>query len=55
MALEKLDGVSSAYVNKDIVLHFDEDTELDEKLVAETIEPLKMKVKSSKKLDDLPF
>ena len=55
MALEKLDGVSGAYVNDDIALHFDEKTDLDEKLVASTIKEFGMKVKSSKKLDELPF
>ena len=55
MALEKLDGVSGAYVNKNIALHFDKEGDLDEELIASTIEPFKMKVKSSKKLNDLPF
>ena len=55
MALEKLDGVSGAYVNKDIALHFNKASELDEKLVASTIKEFGMKVKSSKKIDELPF
>lgn len=53
MALEKLDGITAAYVNKDITLLFSED-KFDEKLVASTIKPLKMKVKSSQKAE-LPF
>lgn len=55
MALEKLDGVSGAFVNKNIALHFAEASELDEELVASAIKEFGMKVKSSKKLDALPF
>jgi len=53
VALEKLDGIAAAYVNNDITLHYSDD-KFDEKLIASTIEPLKMKVKSSKKAE-LPF
>lgn len=55
MALEKLDGVSGAFVNNNIALHFAEEAELDEKLIASTIKEFGMEVKSSKKLDKLPF
>ena len=55
MALEKLDGVSGAFVNDDISLHFEKDAKLDEKLIASTIKEFGMKVKSSKKLEELPF
>lgn len=55
MALEKLDGVSGAFVNNDIAIHFAEAKELDERLVASTIKEFGMKVKSSKKLEALPF
>ena len=55
MALEKIDGVSGAYVNDNIVLHFAEEAELDEKLIASTIGEFKMEVKSSKKLTEMPF
>ncbi|MGJ8724938.1 MAG: hypothetical protein ACSHYB_10315 [Roseibacillus sp.] len=55
MALEKLDGVSGAFVNNNIALHFSEETELDEKLVASAIKEFGMKVKSTKKLEALPF
>ena len=55
MALEKLDGVTGAFVNDNIALHFAEEKELDEKLVASTIKEFGMKVKTSKKIDKLPF
>ena len=55
MALEKLDGVSGAYVNESIALHFNEMKELDEKLIASTIKEFGMKVTSSKKEEKLPF
>lgn len=42
-------------MNKNISLHFSEEAELDEKLVASTIKEFGMKVKGSKKLDELPF
>ena len=55
VALEKLDGVTGAFVNNNIALHFAEEKELDEKLVASTIKEFGMKVKTSKKIDKLPF
>ena len=55
MALEKLDGVSGAYVNKNISLHFSDKADLDEELVASTIKEFGMKVKSHKKAESLPF
>ena len=55
MALEKLDGVSGAYVNDSIALHFSKEMELDEKLVAATIKEFGMEVKGSKKIEELPF
>lgn len=50
-----MDGVTGAYVNNDIALHFSEETELDEKAVAAAIKEFGMKVKGSKKIDELPF
>jgi hypothetical protein len=55
VALEKMDGVTGAYVNNDIALHFAEKTELDEKAVAAAIAEFGMKVKSSSPIDELPF
>lgn len=42
-------------MNDNISLHFAEETKLDEELVAATIKEFGMKVKDSKKLDELPF
>ncbi len=55
MALEKLDGVSGAFVNDQIAIHFAEEAELDEKLIASTIKEFGMEVKGSEKLTELPF
>ena len=55
VALEKLDGVSGAFVNNNIAIHFAEAKDLDEKLIASTIKEFGMKVKGSKKLESLPF
>ena len=53
--MEKLDGVSGAFVNNNIAIHFAEAKDLDEKLIASTIKEFGMKVKGSKKLESLPF
>lgn len=50
-----MDGVSGVYVNNDIALHFSEEKELDEKAVAAVIKEFGMEVKSSSKLEELPF
>ncbi|WP_377047495.1 hypothetical protein [Roseibacillus persicicus] len=42
-------------MNNKIAIHFSEEKELDEKLIASTINEFGMKVKSSKKLSTLPF
>lgn len=55
MALEKLDGVTGAYVNNDIALHFSEEIELDLAAVKSAISEFGMEVKESKKIDELPF
>jgi len=53
-ALEEMDGVTAAFVNKEISLCLAED-KLDEKAVASTIESFKMKFVSAQKADELPF
>lgn len=53
--MEKLAGVSGAFVNNNISLHFAEEVALDEGMVASAIKEFGMKVKSSKKVAALPF
>jgi hypothetical protein len=53
--LEKLDGVSAAFVNNGITLLVDSDGPLDEAAVKSAIEPFKMKVGSVTKAEELPF
>ena len=55
MALEQIDGVTAAYVDKKISIHYAKAGSFDEAKVAAILKPLKMTVKSSKQLDTLPF
>jgi len=55
VALEQIDGVTAAYVDKKISIHYAKTGSFDEAKVAAILKPLKMTVKSSKQLDTLPF
>lgn len=55
VALEKMDGVTAAYVNDGITLHLASADGYDQAKVVEVLKPFKMVVKSSTKLDKLPF
>ncbi|MGB0993938.1 MAG: hypothetical protein ACPG32_15900 [Akkermansiaceae bacterium] len=55
MALEKIDGVTGAYVNKGIILHLANKDGFDKKKVATALTTFKMVIKEAKKLDTLPF
>lgn len=55
MALEKLDGVSAAYVDKNVDIHLAEGGSLDKEEIAKILKLSKMTVKTTKKLDKLPF
>lgn len=53
--MEKIAGVSGAFVNNNISLHFADEVALDEEMVASAIKEFGIKVKSSKKVEALPF
>ena len=55
MALEKLDGISAAYVNNDIQLHLATKDGYDKKKVTEALKPFKMKIKKETSTEDSPF
>ncbi len=55
MALEKLDGITGAYVNSDITIHLTKGAVLDKDKIAETIKPLKITIEEVKKLEEKPF
>ena len=55
MALEKIDGVVGAYVNRGITLHLAKSGELDKDKIAKTLKPFKMTVKEVKALEGKPF
>ncbi|MEM9079401.1 MAG: hypothetical protein AAGC74_01775 [Verrucomicrobiota bacterium] len=54
MALEKMEGVTAAFVNNDIVLCLASD-DFDEKAVAAAVEPHKIQFVSAKKAAELPY
>ena len=56
MALEKVEGVSSAFVNSGITLLVDNDNPLDEAAIKTALESFKsMKLGEMKKAEQLPF
>jgi len=55
VALEKIDGVTAAYVNKSIEIYYAKGSSFDKDEVTKLLKPLKMVVKEAKKLDKLPF
>ena len=55
MALEKIEGVTAAYVDKDISLHYSAKGSVDKEAIAKVLKPLKMEIKEAKKLEKLPF
>lgn len=55
MALEKLDGVTGAYVNNGIRLHLASKDGYDQQVVAKALEPFKMKINDAKLVEGSPF
>ena len=55
MALEKLEGVSGAYVDKGILILLDNEDPLDEKAVKAALTPLNIEVASVQQIDQLTF
>jgi len=55
VALEKLDGITAAYVDSSIDLHYSAADGFDKDKIAEALKPFKMVIKEAKKLDKLPF
>lgn len=55
MALEKLDGVSGAYVNRGITIHLAKAGDLDQAKIASALEPFRMTIKEVKALEGKPF
>ncbi len=55
MALEKLDGISGAYVNQGITIHLAKAGDLDKTKIAAAIEPFRMTIKEVKALEGKPF
>lgn len=55
MALEKIDGVSAALVNRDITLLLDHESAPNAEELAEVLKPFKMQVKAVSKAETLPF
>ena len=55
MALENIDGIVGAYVNRGITIHLAKAGELDKEKVAAAIKPYKMAIKGVKPLEGKPF
>lgn len=55
MALEKVDGISGAYVNRGITIHLAKAGDLDKETITKTLEPFKMTIKEVKALEGKPF
>ena len=53
--MEKLDGISGAFVNTSIMLLVDNDQPLDEAAVKTALKPFKFKLGEIQKADELPF
>ncbi len=50
-----MDGITAAYVAKDVDIHLAKGASFNEEEIAEILKKYKMTVRSSKKLDTLPF
>lgn len=55
MALEQLDNIAAAYVNRGITLHLTKAGELDQDSIANAIAPFRMKIQDTKPLVGKPF
>lgn len=55
MALEKIDNISAAYVNRGITIHLAKAGELDKGTIAKAIQPFKMTIQEVKELEGKPF
>jgi len=55
VALEKLDGISAAYVNNDIHLHLTDKDGYDQKEVTKTLKAFKMVIKKESSTEESPF
>lgn len=55
VALEKIDNVSAAYVNRGITLHLAKAGDLDQEVIAKTIAPYNMAIQAIKPLEGKPF
>lgn len=55
MALEQLDNIAAAYVNRGITLHLVKAGELDQDSIAKAIAPYRMNIKDTKPLAGKPF
>ncbi|MFK7909036.1 MAG: hypothetical protein AB8F34_00380 [Akkermansiaceae bacterium] len=55
MALEKIDGITGAYVNRGITLHFAKAGAMDKEKIAATLKPFKMTIKEVKALEGKPY
>ena len=55
MALEKIEGVSGAYVDRGILLLLDNEEPLDEDAVKAALNPLDIEVANVQQIDQLPF
>jgi len=54
-ALEKLDGITAAFVNESITLLVDNDRPLDEAAIKAALEPFKFELGELRKEQQLPF
>lgn len=55
MALEKLDGVTSVFVNDGITVLVDNDRPLDQAALKAALEPFKIELSGVEKAAELPF
>ncbi|MDG1357610.1 MAG: hypothetical protein P8P36_05400 [Akkermansiaceae bacterium] len=55
MALEQLDNIAAAYVNRGITLHLIKAGELDQDSVAKAIAPFRMNIQATKALEGNPL
>ncbi len=55
MALEKVDNVAAAYVNRGITIHLAKAGELDEQAIAAALQPFGIKVQGSQAVEGAPF
>lgn len=55
MALEKIDGVSAAYVDKGIMLHMVSKGTFDKEKITEVLKPFKLTITESTLIKGSPF